>query len=141
MMFIPPECAEEENQILAKIAGGERVEHFETVRLRKDGRRANVSVTVSPLSDNTGRIVGAAKTLRDITGRKQAEEALRASEERFRTMADSIPQLAWIAHSDGSIEWYNERWYEYTGTTLEHMQGWGWKTVHHPKTLPRVVEN
>jgi two-component system sensor histidine kinase/response regulator len=140
MMFIPPECAEEENRILADIRRGERVEHFETVRLRKDGRRANVSVTVSPLSDNTGRIVGAAKTLRDITGRKQAEEALRVSEDRFRTMANAIPQLAWTARADGSIEWYNQRWYEYTGTTLEQMQGWGWQTVHHSETLPKVLE-
>jgi PAS domain S-box-containing protein len=139
-MFIPPQCADEENQILAKIRRGERVEHFETVRLRKDGRQANVSVTVSPLRDNAGRVVGAAKTLRDITGRKEAEEALRSSEERFRTMANSIPQLAWTARADGSIEWYNERWYEYTGTTLEQIQGWGWQTVHHPKTLPKVLE-
>ncbi len=141
LMFIPPECADDENQILARIRRGERVEHFETVRVRKDGRQVNVSVTVSPLMDHTGRVVGAAKTLRDITGRKQAEEALRASEERFRTMANSIPQLAWSARADGSIEWYNGRWYEYTGTTLEQMQGWGWQTVHHTKTLPKVMEN
>lgn len=141
LMFIPPECAEEENEILTKIGRGEIVEHFETVRLRKDGRKANVSVTVSPLRDNSGRIVGAAKTLRDITARKQAEEALRTSEERFRTMANSIPQLGWTARADGSIEWYNERWYEYTGTSLENMQGWGWQTVHDPKVLPKVMEN
>ena len=141
LMFIPPECAEEENRILAKIRRGERVEHFETVRLRKDGRQANVSVTVSPLRDNAGRLVGAAKILRDITGRKEAEEALRSSEERFRTMANSIPQLAWTARADGSIEWYNERWYEYTGTSPEQMEGRGWQTVHDPEVLPRVVEN
>jgi PAS domain S-box-containing protein len=140
IMFIPQECAEEENRILAQIRRGERVEGFETVRLRKDGRRANVSVTVSPLRDDAGRIVGAAKTLRDITGRKQAEHALRVSEERFRTMANSIPQLAWTARADGSIEWYNQRWYEYTGTAPEQMQGRGWQTVHHPETLTKVME-
>ena len=74
-----------------------------------------------------GRIVGAAKILRDITGRRQAEETLRASEERFRTMANSMPQLAWVARADGFIYWYNERWYEYTGTTPEQMEGWGWQ--------------
>jgi two-component system, sensor histidine kinase and response regulator len=141
LMFIPADCADEEMEILAKIGRGERVDHFETVRVRKDGHRANVSVTVSPLKEDSGRIVGAVKILRDITERKQSEEALRASEERFRTMANSIPQLTWIARADGSIYWYNNRWYEYTGTTLEQMEGWGWQTVHDPQVLPKVMGN
>jgi two-component system, sensor histidine kinase and response regulator len=140
LMFVPPECSDEEKAILAGIERGERVQ-FETVRSRKDGRRAHVSVTASPLRDNTGRISGAAKILRDITERKQAEESLRASEERFRTMADSIPQLAWVAHADGSIFWYNQRWYHYTGTTAEQMEGWGWQSVHDAKFLPKVTES
>jgi PAS domain S-box-containing protein len=76
----------------------------------------------------------------DITGRKLAEEALRASEERFRTLANAIPQLAWIARGDGHISWYNQRWYDYTGTTPEDMEGWGWQSVHDPKVLPEVLE-
>ena len=56
-----------------------------------------------------------------------SNEALRKSEEQFRTLADSIPQLAWTARPDGHIYWYNRRWYEYTGTTLEQMAGWGWR--------------
>jgi PAS domain S-box-containing protein len=71
--------------------------------------------------------------------RKRAEEALRDSEERFRIMADSIPQLAWIADPDGRITWYNRRWYEYTGTTPEQMEGRGWRSVHDPAELPRVL--
>ena len=69
-----------------------------------------------------------------------AYETLRESEERFRTMANAIPQLAWIADSDGHIYWYNERWYSYTGTTLEQMEGWGWQSVHDPEVLPKVLE-
>jgi PAS domain S-box-containing protein len=69
-----------------------------------------------------------------------AGEALRESEERFRAMADSIPQLAWMAHSDGSIFWYNRRWYEYTGTEPQQMQGWGWQSVHDPEMLPDVLD-
>ena len=92
-------------------------------------------------SDDAGRIVGAVKILRDITERKQAEETVRASEERFRTMVNSIPQLAWIARADGFIYWYNERWYEYTGATPEQMEGWGWQAVHDPRVLPKVIEN
>ena len=77
---------------------------------------------------------------RDITDRKQMEEELRKSEERSRTMANAIPQLAWIAEADGYIFWYNQRWYDYTGTTPEQMQGWGWQSVHDPETLPDVLE-
>lgn len=76
----------------------------------------------------------------DITERKCAEAALQESEERFRTMANSITQLAWIAKADGHIFWYNQRWYEYTGTTPEQMEGWGWQRVHDPAVLPKVME-
>jgi PAS domain S-box-containing protein len=66
--------------------------------------------------------------------------ALREREEHFHTMANVIPQLAWIAHPDGYIYWYNERWYSYTGTTQEQMEGWGWQSVHDPEVLPKVLE-
>jgi PAS domain S-box-containing protein len=77
---------------------------------------------------------------RDITERRQAEESLRASEGRFRAMANSMSQLAYSASSDGSINWYNQRWYEYTGTTAEQMEGCGWHSVHDPEGLPTVME-
>ncbi|MHB1222643.1 MAG: ATP-binding protein [Gemmatimonadaceae bacterium] len=64
---------------------------------------------------------------------------LTAAEAEFRAMAENIPQLAWMARPDGWIDWYNQRWYAYTGTTLEQMQGWGWRTVHHPDHVDRVV--
>ena len=76
----------------------------------------------------------------DITERQRAEAALRDSKERFRTMANAIPQLAWTATSDGYIYWYNQRWYDYTGTTPSDMEGWGWQSVHDPKVLPQVLE-
>ena len=66
-------------------------------------------------------------------------EELRESESQFRSLANSIPQLAWMTHADGSIFWYNQRWYDYTGTTLDQVQGWGWKLVHHPDHLERVT--
>jgi PAS domain S-box-containing protein len=75
----------------------------------------------------------------DITERKRTEAALHDSEMQFRTLADTIPQLAWMAGADGWIYWYNRRWYEYTGTTADQMEGWGWERVHDPRTLPEVV--
>jgi PAS domain S-box-containing protein len=69
-----------------------------------------------------------------------ANEEITRSEERFRTMADAIPQLAWIADADGYIYWYNQRWYEYTGTSLSEMEGWGWQSVHDSDALPGVRE-
>ena len=71
---------------------------------------------------------------------KRTEEAMREREERFRTLANTIPQLCWMANADGWIFWYNRRWYEYTGTTPEQMEGWGWQSVHDPDSLPHVLE-
>ncbi len=75
----------------------------------------------------------------DVTDVKRAEQAARESEERFRDLADNIAQLAWMADESGSIFWYNRRWFEYTGTTLEEMRGWGWRKVHHPDHVRRVL--
>lgn len=139
LILFPPELTHEEEALLRRIARGERVKHFETVRIRKDGQRIDVSISLSPILDSQGKIIGGSKIARDITGRKQAEARVRESERRFRTMADAISQLAWIAQADGFIIWYNQRWYDYTGTTPDQMEGWGWQSVHHPDVLPKVM--
>jgi len=267
-VLLPPNRRDEEADFLARIARGQSIDHFETARVRKDGTTIDVSVTISPIRDGAGVIVGASKIARDITERKHAEEALREkerrlsesqriahignwaydlmdpgrlewseelyrlygvssdtfvptvdsllglvvtedrpvirkwmtdcaagekpaemdfrlrlpdgtvrvfsrrgelqydadnkpvrlvgtsqditerrqaeaalreSEERLLAMANGIPQLAFIGAADGSISWYNQRWYEFTGTTLEQMQGWGWQSVQHPDYLPKVL--
>jgi len=276
--FMDPRVANEELVIQSRIWNGESVDHYETRRRRKDGTEVFVSVSISPILDASGRIVGASKITRDITERKKQEEIrerqakelaiqstllrsivenspaaiavlggpafafelvnpayqafqpgvamkgktvqelwadaapivlpllrgvretqtpyhasampiprrlgpdapveerfftfsyvplpelsarsesrilvvaldvtdmkraelnLRENEERFRTLANAIPNLCWMANGDGWIFWYNQRWYEYTGTTQQQMEGWGWKSVHDPQTLPAVVE-
>ncbi|TGD94981.1 hybrid sensor histidine kinase/response regulator [Methylobacterium nonmethylotrophicum] len=72
-----------------------------------------------------------------MSGEAEREEPLR--EDDYRNLAESLPQLAWIAEADGTIVWYNQRWYDYTGTTLDAMRGWGWRAVHHPDHVERVV--
>lgn len=89
----------------------------------------------------TVMIAGAGWTIRqDAVAHGLAEAARLESEGRFHTMANSISQLAWMADASGHIFWYNDRWFDYTGTTLEAMAGWGWQTVHHPDHVQRVVD-
>ena len=77
----------------------------------------------------------------DITEREAASEAQLEYERSLEEMANAFPQLAWMADRDGYIFWYNQQWYQYTGTTLEEMEGWGWQSVHDPEMLGEVVKN
>lgn len=140
-LLIPDDRQHEEDDIIARIERGERVLPFHTVRRRKDGAHIDVTVTVSPVRDADGRIVGASKIARELGDLDLARRALAESETRFKMMADNISQLAWIADSEGSLFWYNRRWFEYTGTGMDEMKGWGWQSVHHPDHLDRVVEH
>ena len=106
---------------------------------RADGVYRWVLSNGVPRYASDGQLEGYVGSCVDITQRKELEDALRASESQFRALADSIPQLAWMGDKEGSIIWYNQRWYDYTGTTLEQVEGWGWKMVHHPEHLDRVV--
>jgi PAS domain S-box-containing protein len=265
-LIIPEERREEETEFLGRLKRGERVEHFRTVRRRKDGEFLDISLTISPVRDGSGRIIGASKVARDITAqrrsefalkeseerfraivqatpecvkivsqdgallamnssgcemveasceadilgqsvygliapehrqkfidfnenvcagnpgqtefeiiglkgmrrwmethavpmrdpasgkivqlavtrdvtaRKRAEEQLRRSEEELRALANSIPQLAWMANPDGHVFWFNRGWYEYTGSTPEQMEASGSNAMHDPAFLPLVVE-
>ncbi|WP_334732366.1 PAS domain S-box protein [Nostoc sp.] len=93
-----------------------------------------------PVCLPNGEVIGVGVSVMDVTELVQAQQELRESEARFRTLADNISQFAWITDEHGSIEWYNQRWFDYTGTTLAEMQGWGWQQVHHPDYVDRVVK-
>jgi PAS domain S-box-containing protein len=118
-----------------------RVWHGEIKNKAKDGSFYWVDTTIVPFLNQQGKPRQYVAIRADITERKRGEEAIKHNENRFRTMADSMPQLAWIAQADGFISWYNQRWYEYTGTTPKQMEGWGWQSVHDPAVLPKVMEN
>ena len=108
--------------------------------LRKDGSTIWIltsGVTVPGDRENPAYNVA---TLQDISGLKMAEFALRRSEERFRAVADNISQLAWIADSAGNFDWYNQRWYAYTGRDVETMRGRAWEKIVRPDYLKPVAE-
>ena len=116
-MLMPPERVDEEPGILARVRRGERIEHYETVRRRKDGSLIDISLTVSPMRDATGRIVGASKIARDITERKQAEAQLRDSERRLQELLAAIPAAIYTTDAQGRVTYYNEAAVELTGRT------------------------
>ena len=105
---------------------------------REDAEPAWISVVGRMGSSDTDpRMMSG--VVQDISTRRNAEDALRQSEEVLRALANSIPQLAWMARADGRIIWYNERWYQYTGTTEAEMTGSDWQKVYDPAVLPQML--
>ena len=144
-----PQVADDVERIVqAILRTGEPVTGIEVRGQRTDKSNADhVWITYwHPLKRSDGSIVGINVVAEDVTERKRAEaelvaneRALRESEARFRELADHISQFAWTADAAGWIYWYNRRWHDYTGTTLQEVQGWGWHKVHHPDHVDRVV--
>jgi len=99
-MIIPVERRDEETTILARLSRGERIDHFDTVRRRKDGALLDVSLSISPLRDSAGKIIGASKIARDISGRKRVERELHDSEQRFRELADALDTQVQVRTSE-----------------------------------------
>jgi PAS domain S-box-containing protein len=139
-LLCPPDRMDEVPRILERIAQGEHVRHFETIRRRKNGKKIDVSLTISPVKDAEGYIIGASKIARDVTERKRIEAALRESEARFHMMADTAPVMVWMAGPDGRCTFVNKRWIEFTGRSLENEIGDDWVTGLHPTDLERCQE-
>jgi PAS domain S-box-containing protein len=121
-----------------RAAMGETTRYDVPVRMN-GGSVMWIDFQIGPLRDHEGNITHIIPSGTDITARRAAVEKLRHSEQRFRALADNIPQLAWMCDAEGHIFWYNQRWFDYTGTTLEEMEGWGWEKVHHPDHLPLML--
>jgi PAS domain S-box-containing protein len=145
-----PQVADAVEQIVATITRtGAPVTGIEVRGQRSDGSNADHVWITSwhPLKKPDGTIIGINVVAEDVTERKRAEQvlvasetALRDSEARFRELADNISQFVWTADHTGWITWFNKRWHDYTGATLAETQGWGWRNVHHPDHVDRVVE-
>lgn len=93
-----------------------------------------------PTRNGAGGVDGILIHAVEVTDQVLARREIESREEQFRVLADSIPQMAWMANPDGDLFWYNRRWYEYTGSTIEEMRGWGWQSIHKPELLPRIIE-
>ncbi len=102
-LIIPDDRRDEEVHILERLRRGERVDHFQTVRVRKDGSFLDVSLTISPVRDTAGRVIGASKVARDITDQRRSEQALRESEERFRAIVETTPDCVTLIGHDGTL--------------------------------------
>jgi PAS domain S-box-containing protein len=120
-LIVPPDRQNEEATILDNIRRGQRIEHFETIRVRKDGTQVAVSLTISPVKNHSGLVVGASKTARDITERKRAELALRESEERFRAIVETTPECVKLVTSEGILLHMNSSGLKMVGATCAEL--------------------
>src|SRR5262249_1307733 len=102
-MLVPPERADELPAVLKRLRRGERVDHFETVRVRRDGRRIHVSLTISPIKDAAGRITGTSTIARDISERKRAEERIHFQ----ASLLDQVRNAVVVTDLDGKITYWN----------------------------------
>jgi PAS domain S-box-containing protein len=106
-MLIPPDRIQEEREILSRLQNGERIEHFETVRVNRDGTTLDVSLTISPVKDSSGRIIGASKIVRDISARKRVEEALRIHSARYETLLNEAPLGVYVIDAEFRLQQVN----------------------------------
>ncbi len=121
--LIPEELQNEEDEILAQLRAGRFIDHFETVRLTKDGRRLDVSLSISPIRNSAGEIVGAAKIARDITARKQSEELLAAATAKFESVFNQSRIFAGIMDVEGNLREVNDLAVDECGYTREEVLG------------------
>ena len=132
-LLIPPDRQDEEPEILARLKRGERVDHFETVRVSKDGSLLELSLTISPIKDATGEVIGASKIARDITKRKQAEEELRRAIEFDEAVMSNMGEGLYTVDKQGLVTKMNPAAEKLLGWTLEELRGKKMHDVTHYK--------
>lgn len=111
-----------------------------TMLRRSDGSMTPIDDSIAPILRKTGEVNGSVVVFRDIVARQHMEQQLRDSEARFRQVTEAMPQMVWVTRADGYHEYFNQRWYEYTGTTLEQVRGEGWSSFLHPDDHHRTLQ-
>ena len=127
---------------MAEVVSGKipEVRNAEVLIERPDNSRVTVIVNVRPLRNERGEVTGAVNCFFDISERKDFERALRESEQRFRQLADTMPQIVWTARPDGHVDYYNERWYEFTGFPRDQFGQSSWEPILHPDDVQHCVD-
>jgi len=134
-----PEVRERAGEIMARLQRGEPWSGEFPVRA-SDGRMFPAIVTNAPILDSAGNLTGIVGVSSDLSALKAAEDAVRERDERYRRLADSVPALVSVAGPDGTVEYFNRRWYEYTGLSREESERRAWRAVIHPDDWSRVFE-
>ena len=137
---LPAHVSERWTQAMRQAIETGRRGSLQTRFAKIDGAECELESRLVPEFSAEGRVESLLVITTDVTQAELARRALALSEQRFRTLADAMPQLAWLAHADGFVHWYNRGWYDYTGASEQAMQGWGWQSVHDPAELPRVLD-
>lgn len=134
MMLIPADRRDEETEIVDRLRRGEKLDHFETIRIRKDGQPLNVSLTISPIKNTHGEVIGASKIARDITESKRAEEALRRALDFDETVMSSMGEGLYTVDDEGRVTFMNPAAQKMFGWTMDEMLGRNMHdAVHHTR--------
>ena len=138
-----PEVADFNRHVMEVVLGDGTLSYKDKhLQLNRHGAPEDVwlNLDYSAVRDDMGNPIGVLAIVIETTQWVYAARAQRESEARFRTLADNMAQLAWMADETGAIFWYNKRWFDYTGTALEDLRGDGWHKLHHPDYVRRVIE-
>ncbi len=135
----PEDLVETNARLRTGLARGDRYD-FETRIRAADGSYRTMRSSARPLRDAAGTIERWFGTLVDVEDRFRMVAMQADAETRLATFLETLPQIVWTADRTGWIDWYNQRWFDFTGQTREEAAGWGWQAAHHPEDFPRVME-
>lgn len=139
-MLMLPENLKELPEVLDRMKREERINYYETVRLRKDGRRIHVSSTISPIKDPAGVLKGISTIDRDITQLKQVGELLQQSREFYLTLFEEFPAMVWRSVIGGGRDYFNKTWCSFTGRSPDQERDHGWNNRIHPEDIDRYLQ-